>query len=127
MSKPFTQYLAHSRDAVKETSLLSLCTVRTKCLGREAVPWGPLLSQLPTVPQEGWDYLISSLPYMEMQLSFGSPLTIPSSSVASLATKGLSCKAPGSCYSSYPGNLGSGPDASALSLSSREQPKRHGK
>lgn len=39
----------------------------------------------------------SSLPYTEMQLSFGSPLTIPSSSVASLATKGLSCKVPGSC------------------------------
>lgn len=61
---------------------------------------------------------------MEKQLSSGRPLTIRSSSVASLATKGLSCKVPGSCCSSYPGNLGPGPDASALSLSSREQPKR---
>lgn len=43
------------------------------------------------------DYPFSSLPYTEMQLFFGSPLTIPSSSVASLATKGLSCKVPGSC------------------------------
>lgn len=72
----------------------------TKGSDHKAIPQGPLPSQLSTAPRE--DYMIpqltfSSLPYMEMQLSFGSPLTIPSSSVASLATKGLSCKVSGSC------------------------------
>lgn len=127
--KHFTQYAAHSRDAVKESSLLSSYTKRTKGSGHRAVPRGPLLSQLSTAPQGRLcdPANTPSQPPLHGEAAFLWQSPDHSPQLWGLpGNQGPQLQVPGSCCSSYPGNLGPGPDASALSLSRREKPKRPG-